>query len=71
MSLDSQKSASETNTLKNEDELDRKIRIQINGSWVEVMVDASSLRQELVLPLNDLFENGIHYGHVHSDTLGG
>ena len=42
----------------------------MNGSWVEVMLDASSLSQDLGLPLCDLFENGIYHGHIHSETLG-
>ena len=33
-------------------------------------VDSSSLRQALGMPLNDLFENQIYHGHIHSETLG-
>ena len=42
----------------------------MNGSWEEVMVDASYLRQELGIPLHDTFESSAHYGHIHSKTVG-
>ena len=70
MSFDDQRTAVETNTPKNEDRLDRKIKTQINGSWVEVIVDVSSLRQALCLPLHNLFDSGICHGCVNSETVG-
>lgn len=48
----------------------RKIKIQINGSRVEVIFDVSPLRQALGLPLHDLFDSVIYRGHVHSETVG-
>ena len=33
------------------------------------MLNASSLRQELGLALHDIFENGVHHGNTHSETL--
>ena len=33
------------------------------------MVNASSLRQELGLKLHNVFENGVHHGNTHSETL--
>ena len=69
MSMDAQRSVVETNTPVNYNRLARKIRTHINGSWLEVMVCASSLRQALFLSLHDLFENFI-CGNAHRKTLG-
>ena len=65
MSLDSQRATAEK-TPTNEDRLARIIKIQIDGSWIEVMVDVSSLRQALGLPLHDLFDCGIYHRCIHS-----
>ena len=69
MSLDAQMAVVESNIETNEDGMDRRIRTQKDGSWEEVMVDASSLHQALGLLLHDLLENGSHHGHVHSETF--
>ena len=70
MSLDSQRAAAETNTPTNEDRLARTLKTKINGSWIEVMVDASCLRQELGMPLHDLFGSGACHRYAHSETVG-
>ena len=70
MFLDVQRDAAVNTIATNEDGLARKNRIQINGSWAEVMVDLSSLCQALGLSFNNLFENVIYHGYVHSETLG-
>ena len=48
----------------------KKIKIKINGSCVEAMVDVNSLRGELGLPLHDLFNCGIYHWHTHNKTVG-
>ena len=65
MYMDVQRGAAETIIPTNED-----IRVKATGSWVEVIVDATSLRQDLGLPLHDLFENGAYYVCDHSENLG-
>ena len=70
MSLDFQRASAEASTTKNEDRLARKIKIEINRSWLEVMVNASSSRQTLALPLCDLIDKVSHHGHAHSETIG-
>ena len=55
------------------DEADRnrkKIRIEVNGSWMDVWVDVTSLRRALGLPLHDLFDGGIFREYVHQETVG-
>ena len=53
-----------------DDNLSIKIKIQINGSWVEAMVDENSLRQELGLLLRDLFNGGHFHGRAHDKPQG-
>ena len=48
----------------------KKIRIELNGTWVDVWVDVSSLRLALGLPPHDLFTNGIFNNYVHHETVG-
>ena len=47
-----------------------KIRIELNGTWVDVRVDVSSLRLALGLPPHDIFTNGIFNEYVHHETVG-
>ena len=70
MSLDTQRATVDTNTPTNEDRPARKIKPKINGSLVELMVNVNPLRQELDLPLHDLFDSGVYHGRVHSETVG-
>ena len=48
----------------------KKIKTQINGSWVEVMVYINSLREALGIPLHDILNAGMHHGCVHNETVG-
>ena len=70
MSLDTQRAGAETDTPENEERLARKIKMQINGSWAEVMVDVSSLRQALGLLLHCPIDSVIFYGRTYSETVG-
>ena len=53
-----------------DDEQNRKIRIELNGCWIDVRVDVNSLREALGLPPHDIFQNGIFCEYVHSKTVG-
>ena len=56
---------------QNEEERNgKKIRIELNGTWVDVRVDVSSLRLALGLPPHDLFAEGIFNDYVHHETVG-
>ena len=56
---------------RNEEERNlKKIRIELNGTWVDVRVDVSSLRLALGLPPHDLFADGIFNDYVHHETVG-
>ena len=48
----------------------KKIKIEFNGSWVDVGVDIRSLRAALGLPQHDMFRNGIFHEYVHNETVG-
>ena len=48
----------------------KKIRIELNGTWVDVRVDVNSLRLALGLPPHDLFTEGIFNNYVHHETVG-
>ena len=55
----------------NDEERNRKkIRLELNGTWVDVWVDVSSLRLALGLPPHDLFASGIFNNYVHHETVG-
>ena len=53
-----------------EDRTSKKIKIEINGCWVEVKVDVNSLRAALGLPQHDLFSEGMFRDCVHNETIG-
>ena len=55
---------------EDEERISKKIRIELNGTWVDVRVDVSSLRLALGLPPHDLFTNGIFNNYVHHETVG-
>ena len=48
----------------------KKIRIELNGTWVDVWVDVRSLRLALGLPPHDIFTNGIFHKYEHHETVG-
>jgi len=48
----------------------KKIRIELNGTWLDVRVDVRSLRLALGLPPHDLFREGIFNEYVHQETVG-
>ena len=70
MYFDTQRAAVEINTPTNEDRMAIKIKMQINESRVEMLVDLSSLYQALGITLHGLFESGVYHRCVHSETLG-
>ena len=53
-----------------EERTSKKIRIEINGCWIDVRVDVNSLRRALGLPLHDIFREGIFNEYVHHETVG-
>ena len=55
---------------RNDDRNTKRIRIQINGTWVDVLVDIISLRQALGLPQHDMFDQGIFHEYQHNETAG-
>ena len=44
--------------------------MQINGSWVDVMVDMNSLREALELAFHNVINAGAHHEHAHNETVG-
>ena len=48
----------------------KKIKIELNGCWVDVKVDLTSLRAALGLPQHDIFDSGIYHDYVHHETAG-
>ena len=46
----------------------KNTKIQINSSWVEVMGEANSLMQEIVLPFYDLLNGGIYHVRAHNES---
>jgi len=48
----------------------KKIKMELNGCWVDVRVDVNSLRAALGLPLHDIFHGGIYNEYVHNETTG-
>ena len=47
-----------------------KIRIKLNGTWLDVRVDVRLLQLALGLPPHDLFRGGIFNEYVHHETVG-
>ena len=54
----------------NNDRNTKRIRIQINGTWVNVFADIISLRHALGLPQHDMFKQGIYHEYQHNETVG-
>jgi len=48
----------------------KKLRIEINGTWVEIFVDIRSLRSALGLPQHNIFDQGIFHSYEHRETQG-
>jgi len=53
-----------------EERISKKIRIELNGCWLDVRVDVNSLRRALGLPLHDIFDGGIYNEYMHHETVG-
>ena len=53
----------------NEERNRKKIRIELNGTWVDVRVGVCSLRLTLGLLLHDIFTDGIFHNYEHHETV--
>ena len=67
MILRDQSMETENESLTKNNNILKKTKMQSNGSWVEVMVEANSLIQEIGLPFHDLFNGDIHHGRIHNE----
>ena len=48
----------------------KTVKTQLNGCWVDLRVDVSSLRAALGLPLHDLLHDFTFRDHAHNETTG-
>ena len=48
----------------------KTVKTQLNGCWVDLRVDVSSLRAALRLTLDNLFHDGILRERAHNETTG-
>ena len=69
MDLDTMRKETTSERVTSNNNIVKKIKIKIIGSWVEAMVVINFLREVLGLPLHDIFNAGAYHGYVHNKTV--